>query len=297
MACALTLLGGQSYVLSTDCPSLHGALQGETKLTLRDAGGVAVAFNDGWPGCPNLPEGTSSALLEFTVDCAYGAQASFTLSQDCVSAAAACAGRVSVKYNSREAPTACPAPPAPLPAPLSPPPAAPPPGRGTFMCVQKDATCEALGDLYYSLGGPRWLIATGWADAAAGRATDYCNFYHTGIASCKAGTLTQVVLYENYMSGVLPPSLGALSTLTSLGLNSNQIYGTVPESLGRLTGLKELWLSDNSLGGSLPASAAALTALTTLLLAASGLCGAVPTAHKPDDGALPACTSSAASVN
>lgn len=292
MDCVLTLLGGQIYLLSTDCPSLHGALQGETKLTLRDAAGVSVAFNDGWPGCPNLPEGTSSALLEFTVDCAYGAQANFTLSQDCASAAAACSGHISVEYNGKEEPVACPVPPAPLPPALLPPPAVPPPGRGTFTCVQKDAVCEALGDLYYLLGGPRWLIATGWVDAAAGRPTDYCNFYHTGIASCKAGTLMQIGLYENYMSCVLPPSLGALTTLTALGLNSNQIYGTVPASLGSLTRLNELWLSDNALGGTLPASFAALTALTTLRLAGSGLCGAVPMAHKPEDGALPACPTS-----
>jgi len=279
--CSLVLLAGYSYVIGTDCASLSG----ETQLTLQDSDGTDVSFNDGWPGCPNLSAGTSSSLLEIYVDCSYGPAPAFTLLQDCVKGE--CSGAVSVAYDSKQEPEVCPTPPAPSPpTPSSPPPSVPP---RTFSCTQQDSTCAALGDLYYALGGPRWLVATGWQDAAAGRPTSYCSFYAVGGFGCKGDTLVKIGLFENYMSGTLPPSLGSITTLTALALNMNQLYGSVPVSLGRLTALTDLWLSDTMLGGSFPASTAALTALTMLRLQGSGLCGKVPMPHQPNDGPLPPC--------
>ena len=53
-----------------------------------------------------------------------------------------------------------------------------------FSCTQQDATCSALGDLYYATNGTGWGTNTGWASASAGTSTDYCTFY--GL-TCDAG--------------------------------------------------------------------------------------------------------------
>ena len=81
-------------------------------------------------------------------------------------------------------------PPSPPSPPLPPSPPRPPPRPGArsadqpFTCcngesicrgaVNNPDDCEALGDLYYSLGGPHWSRNNGWAQAAAGIPTDIC---------------------------------------------------------------------------------------------------------------------------
>ena len=47
---------------------------------------------------------------------------------------------------------------------------------GAFTCLQQDATCSALGDLYAATNGPNSAMTTGWSAAASGTATDYCMF-------------------------------------------------------------------------------------------------------------------------
>ena len=60
----------------------------------------------------------------------------------------------------------------------------PPP---TFACTAADATCSALGDLYYATNGSWWTNNTGWSSAASGSASDYCGFYG---ARCSGSALT-----------------------------------------------------------------------------------------------------------
>ena len=58
-----------------------------------------------------------------------------------------------------------------------------------FSCTQQDATCSALGDLYYATNGAGWTINTGWASASAGTSTDYCTF--SGV-TCNGGAVTSM---------------------------------------------------------------------------------------------------------
>jgi hypothetical protein len=149
--CALELFAGYTYVIFTDCVSVKG----DTSLTLRDPNGVDVAFNDGFPFCPG---DTSASLVEFYAECGlYGDSAKFSLLQDCFEDTD-CGGSVVVEYSSKEPPADC--------------------GRGPFVCTKQDATCEALGDLYYATNGAGWgpFEAAGWRSAAAGVAADYCSF-------------------------------------------------------------------------------------------------------------------------
>jgi hypothetical protein len=164
--CALELVAGQTYVLHSDC----GRVKGDTRLTLRDPHGVDVAFNDGFPFCANLPGGATASLPEFYVACEDGSSAKFSLLQDCFEGTE-CGGATVVEYSAKEEPVNC--------------------GRGPFVCARQDATCEALGDLYYATNGPCWANKQGWE--AAGFAIEYCSFYYLqGLACDSDGALTSL---------------------------------------------------------------------------------------------------------
>ena len=160
MECTLELFAGNTYVLFTDCVSVKG----DTQLSLIDPDGTPVAFNDGFPFCPG---DTSASLIEYQMPCGvYGVSANFVLQQSCFEDTE-CGASTVVEYSSKEPPVDC--------------------SRGRFMCKRQDATCEALGDLYYATNGARWLNNLGWERAAAGTATDYCDFYMSFGAACDEG--------------------------------------------------------------------------------------------------------------
>lgn len=58
----------------------------------------------------------------------------------------------------------------------------------SFLCTSSDATCAALGDLYYATNGPGWTL-TGWNVASGGQAWNYCSF--NGV-TCVNGNVTQL---------------------------------------------------------------------------------------------------------
>ena len=71
-------------------------------------------------------------------------------------------------------------------------------GHGAFNCTKQDASCAALGDLYYGTRFSSWLIRDGWDKAAAGIPIDYCSFFVTEGTLCNAaGAITQLTLYSN----------------------------------------------------------------------------------------------------
>ncbi|KAK3255466.1 hypothetical protein CYMTET_35351, partial [Cymbomonas tetramitiformis] len=49
--------------------------------------------------------------------------------------------------------------------------------------------------------------------------------------------LTELDLYQNYLSGTLPTELGRLTNLQLMALDSNQLTGTLPTQLGRIQAL------------------------------------------------------------
>jgi Leucine-rich repeat (LRR) protein len=64
--------------------------------------------------------------------------------------------------------------------------------------------------------------------------------------------LTQLYLYENLLTGIIPPSIGALSELQILELHANALTGTIPSELFMLTNLDMFTAYDNNLTGSFP---------------------------------------------
>lgn len=125
--------------------------------------------------------------------------------------------------------------------------------------------------LYNATGGSGWRADGNWNSASAIR-----TWY--GVRTNSAGSVTQLVLDNNNLTGTLPPQLGDLAELERLVLDGNQFTGTVPPELGNLGKLTILNLRDNSLTGSIPPELGALASLDTLDLFNNDLSGTIPPA-------------------
>ena len=152
--------------------------------------------------------------------------------------------------------------------------------------------CEALVALFESTHGANWKENPGWLESDTP-----CSWY--GV-TCEDGHVTQLVLFDNGLSGPLPaelenltnlrvirmfnnqlsgslsPKLGRLSSLMELDLGRNEFSGEIPAELGSLTNLTWLWLSGNELSGAIPAQLGDLEQLKQLNLASSRLSGSIP---------------------
>ena len=124
----------------------------------------------------------------------------------------------------------------------------------------------ALIALYEATDGDNWQYNTNWLTDSP------LNEWH-GVSTDEDGSVTELDLPANNLSGHIPPEIGHLVELTFLHLTSNRLTGTVPSELGKLTGLEFLTLDDNRLWGELPDSMTALTRLILFYsLNNSGLC-------------------------
>ena len=92
----------------------------------------------------------------------------------------------------------------------------------------------------------------------------------------RLSNLMSLVLWDNQLTGEIPPELGRLSNLTVLGLSGNQLTGPIPPELGRLSNLIGLNLSDNQLTGEIPLELGRLSNLTGLFLHGNQLTGEIP---------------------
>ena len=130
------------------------------------------------------------------------------------------------------------------------------------------AECEALVALYNSTDGDNWTDNTGWLVLA-----DPCSWF--GVI-CFGGSVVQVRLGANELSGPIPHALGDLSNLEQLVLQGNQLTGTIPPELGNLSNLRWSFLLDNQLTGAIPPELGNLSNLEQLLLGSNQLTGAIP---------------------
>lgn len=88
--------------------------------------------------------------------------------------------------------------------------------------------------------------------------------------------LTFLSLFENGLTGAIPPELGDLEQLERLWLGDNGLTGSIPPELADLTELTDLHLGRNRLSGVIPPELAALRSLTTLALFNNHLSGPLP---------------------
>ena len=158
-------------------------------------------------------------------------------------------------------PTATPVPTAtPRPTPTPQPTATPP---------LNESDRDALVALYHATGGPGWTNSHKWlSDAPLGE--------WRGVRTDVGGRVVELELFDNGLTGELPPEIGDLEGLTRLSLGSNELTGEIPPELGGLTVLTYLGLGGNGLIGKIPPELGGLTSLIWLYLGSNRLSGGIP---------------------
>jgi|GEM_PF-2176279 len=132
-----------------------------------------------------------------------------------------------------------------------------------------------LQDIYTTLGGSSWPLATNWPSSWPATATsaNYGTWYGITVTN---NDITKIELNQNGLSGTIPASIGNLTELTYLNLNVNSLSGAIPTSIGNLTKLTYLNLCCNQLT-SIPDEIGDLTALKSLFLYANQINDVIPT--------------------
>ncbi len=145
---------------------------------------------------------------------------------------------------------------------------------GTTDCARLSDR-GALEALYSATGGQGWANNTNWlTDKPLGD-------WH-GVRTDSRGRVMGLSLYNNALSGTIPPELGSLAGLQWLSLSRNALSGTIPPELGSLASLQQLSLSGNALSGTIPPELGSLAGLQTLWLHNNALDGPIP----PELGSL-----------
>ncbi|GLJ20705.1 hypothetical protein SUGI_0377160 [Cryptomeria japonica] len=97
----------------------------------------------------------------------------------------------------------------------------------------------------------------------------------TDLTNCSS--LEQLDLGLNYLTGVLPNSVGHLSnSLSFLALNYNEIEGNIPDEIGNLTNLATVTLEANRFNGTIPSTLSKLSNLERIFLDKNNLEGRIP---------------------
>ncbi|MDD9999135.1 MAG: hypothetical protein OXQ89_15470, partial [Rhodospirillaceae bacterium] len=141
------------------------------------------------------------------------------------------------------------------------------------IIVQGSATGEntdraVLVALYNATNGPNWTRRDNWlTDAPIGA-------WHGVTVS--DGRIVSLSLYDNGLSGPIPPELGNLTRLVHLYLDFNDLTGPIPPELGELKSLEDLYLGSNALSGWIPPELGNLTRLGVLNLEFNTLTGPIP---------------------
>ncbi|XP_015886964.3 MDIS1-interacting receptor like kinase 2-like [Ziziphus jujuba] len=89
-------------------------------------------------------------------------------------------------------------------------------------------------------------------------------------------SLLTLDLYNNFLYGSIPFSIGNLSMLISLDLRSNLLSGNIPSQICFLTSLRFLALSNNHLNGSIPPQIGMLVSLQVFYAYSNNLSGSIP---------------------
>ncbi len=127
----------------------------------------------------------------------------------------------------------------------------------------------ALVAFYNSTGGPSWDKKDNWL-------TDNPIDVWYGVTVSTDGLVQTLDLFDNWLSGTLPPELGNLTGLQILYLAGNKLSGTLPSELWSLTNLQNLSLTENQFSGTLPLELGNLTNLKTLDLGINMFTGTIP---------------------
>ncbi|GLJ17410.1 hypothetical protein SUGI_0302620 [Cryptomeria japonica] len=97
----------------------------------------------------------------------------------------------------------------------------------------------------------------------------------TSLTNCSH--LQEILVSNNHLTGILPPSIGQLSSnLSFLDLSNNMISGRIPQQIANLTDLIYLSLRDNLFSGNIPSGIKRFQKLERLYLGGNKLEGSIP---------------------
>ena len=126
-----------------------------------------------------------------------------------------------------------------------------------------------LDALYRATGGRNWSHQRDWLSGEP-----IGDWY--GVTTDGIGRVTALDLYQNHLTGTIPPELAGLPSLKQLHLSGNGLSGEIPGELGGLTQLEQLIASSNRLSGEIPPELGDLGSLTWLHLSDNQLTGGIP---------------------
>jgi len=89
-------------------------------------------------------------------------------------------------------------------------------------------------------------------------------------------TTTSINVWNQGLTGSIPPEIGCLTNITHLNLNVNQLSGSIPPEIGNLTNITNFQLNNNQLTGEIPPELGNLTNLTEFTLSSNQLSGDIP---------------------
>tara|TARA_A100001015_G_scaffold319844_1_gene444126 strand:+ start:2037 stop:4601 length:2565 start_codon:yes stop_codon:yes gene_type:complete len=72
-------------------------------------------------------------------------------------------------------------------------------------------------------------------------------------------------VWQNRLTGTLPPQLGQMSGLQYMGINNNSFHGIFPVEIAEISGLIQVWMNDNNLEGTLPRQLASRKELNLIM--------------------------------
>ena len=128
---------------------------------------------------------------------------------------------------------------------------------------------DALLTLYDSTNGENWDNNDYWLSD-----TTVNNWYGVTVENSR---VTNINLYNNNLSGTIPPEVGNILYLKNLHLGYNQqLGGKIPSELGSLANLQNLYLFSTQLTGSIPSELGNLNSLESIYIHNNKLEGSVP---------------------
>ncbi|CAH1454212.1 unnamed protein product [Lactuca virosa] len=91
--------------------------------------------------------------------------------------------------------------------------------------------------------------------------------------------LKSLQLFENELSGEIPPELGEFKQLVNLSLYRNQLTGKLPPQLGSLSDFNFIDVSENFLSGQIPPNMCKNGKMTELLILQNNFTGEIPASY------------------
>ena len=148
--------------------------------------------------------------------------------------------------------------------------------EGTGVECARLSDRDVLETLYHGTGGPDWFNKQNWLTDAPLK-----DWY--GVHADRDGRVTHLDLFENNMTGAMPPELGFLTRLETLSFAQNwELSGPIPPQLGNLARLETMLLQFTDLTGPIPPALGLLSELTQLNVWRARLSGSIP----PELGSL-----------